>query len=1212
MSLAGVEVFAAGGRRKVAAAGSVQGIMSRTIRRHFIAAWIHCVAVVSGGGGANGAHPPMSARVAIQEEAREVDAGQAWTKRVTVPPLSSGERAILVLRARTDSLAKGGGGCNFVMQIQIDGLPLVESRLRPRLINKPSWFDPPGTKYHFAWFGPTQQAWTTVFCRDFEGNWAGSGADYDFVFDLTGLVAGGESIPVTFRHAMPGLPAAVKRDRAPLVIDRVFLGVTTAAEVERLRTEAQQGVDLRDAPVQASLPAGSNPGDRAYEIEWSGRKETPPAQVAFDNLAGWKLAVQGDAAVSLAASVDHLLWRGQTGKLSFGGGSRETVAVLRPPAPVTIPAAFDGANLWVYGAVDRIKDRRLRFLAVLEDADGREFQIDLGPLTSCYWNLLHGVLDSRTGSGLRWPAKFEALVIENLQVPEAMRSVSLESLSFYQQNRQPFARLDPPQIPVPEVGMLPTPPDGAQVTVAAVAGGAEFCSQAPGGTLRFRVKPALGCFHGITAQWQGEPEFHPAAGGSVRWDTGADAASQGPELLASASLHGATLSACWRQGPREWQADYRLMGRTLVVDVRCEEADACGLDFGQLCGLPKPRGIEVPYLVMGRKPGPWIACAGGLFVSVLPDAWHSDFSSVDTGVSEPAGDRIGLLKGTVYTPLTSGRRNPLRERVMITVSPEFAETLPNVRNPPSPNRERLAPYLFFMGAASSQTFFRTLQRYGIDHVIASDFAKVLVDDYAEGFGMRWRPHPALSLQQVQDWRHGIRSRGFLFGFYLDATDFWPGNEWFDENKLCLTPEGDFREAWYGNFATKFNAMPELVRRTGEKVQANYPADCVYLDVHTNRGLEAMDYEAGVEGAGMARALVAGNRDSILEARRWYGSTISEGICRWLYAGASDMDYATLITTGNPSELPPLVDFDLLKIHPFEHGTMMGYGLSAYFGQNTRTGLHGDGGKGAAPEDFYRYVSASLAYGHMLLLGYGYAPSLSRFIQYYALMQGAQQEYLTDTAAAIEYHNGSGFVPTSRALVEDCQKLGRLRVRYSRGLTVQVNCHAREPWTVEWGGNRYELPPFGWLAGKADEILMFSALRGEKRVDFVRCPEYVYLHSGAGLAREGPLEVEGAAWLKREGAEWRLIPCGYLGPWKPVAVPAGTKFCTDSELAGPPADRGCKRLLLDTQGLLGKAGTQVAVRARAAEGAEVPAKTAVAGDGRLQFWPDAAVVDYRLR
>ena len=64
--------------------------------------------------------------------------------------------------------------------------------------------------------------------------------------------------------------------------------------------------------------------------------------------------------------------------------------------------------------------------------------------------------------------------------------------------------------------------------------------------------------------------------------------------------------------PLEWEADYSLRGCTLVVDVRCVGGAATGLALGQVADLPQPRGIEIPYLLMGPKPGPWIACAGGL------------------------------------------------------------------------------------------------------------------------------------------------------------------------------------------------------------------------------------------------------------------------------------------------------------------------------------------------------------------------------------------------------------------------------------------------------------------------------------------------------------------------------------------------------------------------------------------------------------------------
>ena len=291
---------------------------------------------------------------------------------------------------------------------------------------------------------------------------------------------------------------------------------------------------------------------------------------------------------------------------------------------------------------------------------------------------------------------------------------------------------------------------------------------------------------------------------------------------------------------------------------------------------------------------------------------------------------------------------------------------------------------------------------------------------------------------------------------------------------------------------------------------------------------------------------------------------------------------------------------------------MGYGPSAFFGEKNVGALYKDPGHGAAPLDFYRYVSASLAYGHMLILGYGYAPPLSRFIHYYAIMQGVQREYLTDTAAEITYHDGTDFLPTSRALIENSQKLGRVRVRYSRGLTVHVNYNAEKPWIFETDGRRFELPPFGWLIVKPGEILAYSALVNGQRVDFVKCAEYIYLAPGGAPASETPMESDGAVWLKREGDAWRLIPCGDLGTWKISNLPGLTHFCTDQELVNTPADRGCKRIILDSRALLGKPAGELRVTARNEAGETTTADAKVIEDGRLQIIPSATAVDYLLQ
>lgn len=249
--------------------------------------------------------PAGPRQVPVQAGVLEVDAGQTWATRVVAPGFSGDEALVLSLRARLQTAYLGG--CNCVLQVLLNGTPLCDNPMRPRLVNKASWFDPPGTKYHFSWYSADQKGWLTIFAPAFEGDWGGTGRDYDFLFDLSGLVAPGQVVPVTIRYLNPDIPAALGVARAPLTLDRVVLDVMTRAELERLRGEALRRQRARDVPVTAELPAGATPGDRPYEIVWSGRKESPRAQVGFEDLRGWTMQAVGDGEVALTASVDHLL-----------------------------------------------------------------------------------------------------------------------------------------------------------------------------------------------------------------------------------------------------------------------------------------------------------------------------------------------------------------------------------------------------------------------------------------------------------------------------------------------------------------------------------------------------------------------------------------------------------------------------------------------------------------------------------------------------------------------------------------------------------------------------------------------------------------------------------------------------------------------------------------------------------------------------------------
>ena len=1119
--------------------------------------------------------PEPRALVSVYEGRLEVEAGQKWSTRVAVPSLPDHERPVLRLRA----YALAGGGCNRVMQVFVNDAPLTESLLRRRLLNKLPWFDPPGTKYHFAWYDAALHKWMTLFGPGEPITWGGTGRDTEFLFDLTGLVTPGEAAKLGFRHAMPSLPRAIKKDRAPLVLCDVAIGALSAADVERLRGCVQASDSMTPGPVRPQLPAGATPGPRPYELVWSGRQESPRAQVAFDDLRGWTLSVRGDVEASLEASVEHRLWRRQLAKLGYSDGSKPSAFLLRPPKPVPIDGPIDAADLWLYGDIDRRQDRHPRVVAYLEDRAGRDFAIDLGRVRNSYWVRLHGVAGQQTTATAKLPLRFVGLSVETHPV-KGQRGLYLASLAFYQRDRKPFAkhtRPERPLFPTSDDGMLPPAPAGARIEVESSQAGAVFTCKADGKTLRFRVEPDKGMLNGVAAQWDDGPWFQPMAAGELMVDLPADAPEQARVL--SRRVADGRFVVRWQQGV-QWQATYALRGRALVVDVACAGGAGEGLRLGEVTGLAGARSIEVPYLTYGTGYGPRVACGGGLFASVLVDWYHTACSRVDSVVPKPGRGGVPLMAGTFYQPLTNGRRNDLRDRVLVTVSPEFAGVLPTIPHPAAPTMERLSKYMFVMSGYMRPNLWRTLKAHGIDHVIACDFARFYVDQFPEGFAGRWRPHPSLTMKQIQDYRRGIKDLGYLFGAYSDLRDWFPLNGFWDDNGVSLTSEGDLTEGWYGNFRTKPNYLPVLARLVGEKAHEHYPPDSVYMDTHTCVGMAACDYEAGVPGAGIARDQVFYNAECILETRKWYGTVMSEGRARWMYAGIADMDYASLFSSEPPHEVPPLVDFDLLRIHPLNLGTMMGHSPSIFFRRDAaRLGKLYRDQRGPAPTEFYQYVSASLAYGHMLMLGYSYLPPLARTIQLYALMQGLQGEYLTDIVTGIRYHNGREFVSTSRALFDDTQKLGRVWVQYSRGLSLHVNYNAEAAWTVSTHGGRgsYELPPFGWLAHKPGHILAFSAVVDGQRVDYVECPEYIYLRADSGPATVRGLRVHGAVWLKRQGKGWRLIPCGDLGLWERFAPEGLPAHMQDLRLGPPPSDRGCKLVVLDTQALLGKPAAAVTVK-----------------------------------
>ncbi len=1175
----------------------------RTILRALIGTIVCAGACVAQTG-----YPLVGEPTSLAEGEVRVTAAEDWAGSVEVPQAAADQRIVLHMDARLDS-GPGGGGCNWVLQVRLNDRLLDEAVRSPRLINKPPDFDLLGTDFHFDWYARHHQAWMTLFCGDWQLDMTDAEDDFGFLWDVTQLVEPGEPLQVRLVYAQKNLPNVMGKD-APVFVRDAWLGVMGAADVARMRAQAIAGGQARTpVPIVAELPADAPAGERPYEVEWSGREETPPAQVSFEDLSGWTASLRGEAEMSLKASREHRIWREQGLRVTMQGGATNATLEIRPPQPIPVEGEWDAIDLWAKTnlAGGLHPTRPVLPVVIVEDARGVEHEIELSQLMGRYWYVSHAKLSAEQTERIAYPAKFAALLLDRVnQAEEAM--LLLESIAFYPEHRDPYA-VDPrpaqASFPTGEDAMLPTPPEGA-VSEARPDSIQEFMCRTdewvefwfpPTAAKRDPFSVAMKFDRGDPPE---EIVLDPLRGGGILFDTpaGPVLTSEDNTELIGESSEGEVLQTRWRFSAEgveaEFTVDYRIRGATLVLDVRCAGGAAMGTRFGVVGGLEN--ATEIPYLQMGTPPGPLVAYNDHVFVSALYDWPNCDFSISLVNPDMNAQGGVAINEGSVYNALTDGKRRDLHDRIIVTVAPEFEQVLPNVPNPRAKNLDAAAERMFVMSSGPSPILWSTMERYGLEHVIAMHFAGVWWRGAGEGFSMRHRPRPEMTIEELAAYRDEVKALGYDFGVLLEYRDFFPLNEWWDPNLLSLTPEGDWSTSWSGHYASKPNATPMLAARNAALIEARYPLDAVYMDTHTNQPLTARDYEAGVPGAGSGPTQALFNGECILSVRDSHEAIIcSEGIYRWLYAGLAEMDYATWpIRSILPSKRDILPDFDLHKIHPKNIGTGMGYNPAAFFGRDSEAmaPFYGDPGERLAPDAYYQYLAATIAHGHSPILGYSYFPPMHRMIHYYAMQQGPAKEWLTDTVARIERHDGEGFVSTSEAIRGDALGTGRIRITYERGMTVCVNYHREEPWTVEIAGRSYELPPMGWVARaravKGDEIESFSALIDGKRVDYCRCPEYTYLSSPEGESSYGGITVDGAVYVLRDGEALRVIPCGQLGRWRSGIG----RFGYDREIIEVPADRGTPTLRIDLR--------EVA-----------PALARTVEGGVLSIAPDAETVEYAV-
>jgi hypothetical protein len=414
------------------------------------------------------------------------------------------------------------------------------------------------------------------------------------------------------------------------------------------------------------LDPNETAGERPYEMVWANRVEPAKPTIQFDELAGWKLKLENGAQGTLQVTRAQNLWDRPVARLRYrGDGKSETKPriLLIPPQPIPLPQGTDSVDMWLYGNrwdwENPPGTPPVRILLHLRDGAGNAHEVHMDNVRWQQWWLMH----KKFAASLPAPLQLETLEVAGGWQAE-WREIFFDSLRFYHEELSP-------------IKFAPRPRRNLALAQGQSPGANAGPGRLPFPTREKTILPAhLGGKYSNGIMDCGSDNYsfdYRGKDASITY-----CCSKG---LTSVKHLGRMVIAEYGDGTR---LQLRIWQKSLVVDVSNITGLATELNFGQLSGLTEPRTIPIPYLTYGGGARPCVllsrAGTNHVFTSIWLDWYRSNGS--EPFAAESATTNTARINGGVrYHPRTDGTRNPVFERLLITVSPKFEETLPTVPNP---------------------------------------------------------------------------------------------------------------------------------------------------------------------------------------------------------------------------------------------------------------------------------------------------------------------------------------------------------------------------------------------------------------------------------------------------------------------------------------------------------------------------------------------------
>ena len=411
----------------------------------------------------------------------------------------------------------------------------------------------------------------------------------------------------------------------------------------------------------------------------------------------------GISEANLYRSREETLYGDTVAKLVFKAGKYEDALkkkiVVTPPEPIAVSEDFDGVNLWVYGDQYWGKPKGVQVSVQVKDAAGKEHAIEMHSREQPFvfwsgWYLWHRTLPAK----VKAPAQVLSLTFHDFS-GASPNTVYFDNLECYAIDRSPIAS----NVPAWKDCPFPTTPDTILPSLATKTafrnavrreGDSVILAYEGDEPITYRYTPRTGTLSDIEATAGSGAAFQPAAnGGWVIEQNGRDlppSSAEAIRTLQDMAIDGNTVRTTWsyKVGTATFttRLDLTIKQKSLVVDATADTTRVKAFRCGMARGVKDPILTKVPYIVLRRSihasEDPAILYSEGRFLSCFMDWYNSDASEL-FGETKIEGDTAMLNGGAAYLPKTDGQRNAPRERLFITLSKDFTETLPNIPNPPN-------------------------------------------------------------------------------------------------------------------------------------------------------------------------------------------------------------------------------------------------------------------------------------------------------------------------------------------------------------------------------------------------------------------------------------------------------------------------------------------------------------------------------------------------